>query len=147
MKKLILLLFVFLPLLSSAQAFFKPVSTDIFPKGADRSAASVWLVRPAVTISAMSITFGEQAVVQPLSSVGTGISYSHFIEQEGAPYQNFSANLLVLFGTELAEVSPLELSIAGTVSLWQYLSLGAGYNLMDKKFFLLTGVAINFNGN
>jgi len=102
-------------------------------------------VRPAVTISAMSITFGEQTTVEPLSSVGTGISYSHFIEQNGEPYQNFSANFLVLFGTELAEVSPLELSIAGSISLYQYLNLGIGYNLMDKKVFLLTGVSINFN--
>ena len=134
-----------MPVLASSQNFFKPISADIFPKGVDRSVASVWLVRPAVTISAMSIIFGEQTTVEPLSSIGTGISYSHFIEQNGEPYQNFSANFLILFGTELAEVSPLELSIAGTVSLWQYLNLGLGYNLMDKKVFLLTGVAINFN--
>lgn len=146
MKRLIFIVMLFLPLLGHSQAFFKAVDKSIISDKNDRGVASVWLVRPAVTISAMSITFGEQTTVEPLSSVGTGISYSHFIEQNGEPYQNVSVNLLVLFGTEVAEVSPLELSVAGTVSLWQYLSLGAGFNFMDHKVFLLTGVAINFNG-
>ncbi len=145
MKRLIFLILLVLPIAGQSQGFWRPVSADIFPKGVDRSVVSVWLVRPAVTITAMQIVFGEQTIVQPLSSIGTGVSYSHFIDQNGEPYQNFSANLLFLFGTELAEVPPLELSIAGTVSLWQYLSIGAGYNFMDKKVFLLTGIAINFN--
>lgn len=126
--------------------FFRPVDKQMFCSPLDtRAVISTWLIRPAVTITAMQINFGETTTVQSLTSLGTGLSYSRFLEQNGEVYQNFSANLLILFGTEIADVSPLELSIASSVSLWQYLSFGCGWNFMDKKFFLLSGVIINFN--
>ena len=146
MKRLIILVFVFLPLLSHAQGFFKPVTTDIFPQGADRSMASVWLVRPMVQLSAMQINLGSPTTVQPLSSLGTGVSYAKFTPNEnGEPYQVFSANLLVLFGTEMVEVAPMKLSIAAGVTCWQYLSIGFGYSFTDKRAFLLTGISYSFN--
>jgi len=145
MKKLLIIAFVFLPLLSHAQGFFRPVSKDIFPVGADRSMASQWLVRPYFNITAIRINLTTPTTVVPLSSLGTGVSYSLFRDNEGEPYQVFAANLAVLFGTDITEVSPLELSIAATVTGWQYLSFGAGYDFSNKNVFLLTSFSFNFN--
>lgn len=147
MKKLILLLFVFLPLLGSAQAFFRPVSTDIFSKGADRALTSQWLVRPYFNVTALKINFGETTTVEPFSSLGTGASIALFKEVDGEPYQVFAANLAVLFGTDISEATPMELSIAATVTGWQHLSAGVGWDFTNKNAFLLTSFTFNFNGN
>jgi hypothetical protein len=58
---------------------------------------------------------------------------------------DYAFSAIVLFGTDIGEVSPAEISLAGTVQLWQYIAFGGGYNISVKKFFLLTGVAFNFN--
>ena len=164
MRKVILFILMFVGLTLQAQfpfkGFLRPVDKDAFKmditidsEGKVSQNASFWLFRPAVTVSAMQFIFENPVKVSTLTSLGTGISYSHFINQDDLPYQNFAANLLILFGTEKAEptkkqetiVSPVELSVAGTVTLWQNLSFGAGYNFADKKAFLLTGVTFNFN--
>ena len=145
MKRLLVLAFVFLPLLSHSQGFFRPVKADIFNEAKDRGITNVWLVRPQVIINAMQIVLTNPVEVRSLNSIGTGISYARFNEINGDPYQNFAADLSVLFGTNVTEVSPLELSLAGSITLWQYLSLGVGYNFMDRKAFLLTGISYRFN--
>ena len=145
MKRLMLLLLLFLPVLGHSQGFFKPVPDDLAFKTNERGVASTWLFRPVVQLSAMQITLGNPTTVQALSSLGTGVSYAHFTEANGVPYQNVAASLLVLFGTEVTDVSPLEMSVAGTVTLWQYMSVGCGYNFMGKSFFILTGVSYSFN--
>ena len=124
--------------------FFRPVDKDMFK--ADSRSASVWLFRPVVTITAMQFNFVKPEVtVNSLGSLGTGISYSHFVEANGEPYCNYAFNILALFGTDVADVSPVELSIAGTVTAFQYLNFGAGYNFKERNFFLLTGIQYNFN--
>jgi hypothetical protein len=145
MKKLVLLLLLFLPLVASSQAFFKSVDKDMFSKSTDRSVTSVWLVRPYFNITALQVTFGETTTVKPLSSAGTGVSYSLFKEVNGEPYQVFAANLAVLFGTDITEISPLEVSVAATVTGFQYVSIGGGWDFMNKNFFLLTSFTFNFN--
>ncbi len=124
--------------------FFKPVNKDLFK--ADSRATSVWLFRPVVSVTAMQFNFVKPEVtVSSLGSLGTGISYSHFIEANGEPYCNYAFNILALFGTDVADVSPVELSLAGTVTAFQYLNFGAGYNFKQGNFFLLTGIQYNFN--
>jgi hypothetical protein len=125
--------------LGHSQSFFKPVPSSITYETNKRGINDVWLLRPSVTLTAMQINF--DGTVKPLSSLGTGVSYSHFIDNEGTPYQNFGANLIVLFGTQ----TELDISVAGTISLWQYLNLGIGYGFMNKNVFLLTGITYNFN--
>ena len=156
MKRLITILFLFVCLCVNGQkpfkGFFKPVektfltvelTIDKLTK-VDQT-TSAWLIRPCVQVSAMQFILGDPVKVSTLSSLGTGISYSKFTLQNGEPYMNFAANFLILFGTEIADVSPVKLSLAGTVSLWQHLNLGAGYNFYDKKMFLLSGITFNFN--
>jgi hypothetical protein len=145
MKKLIIIALLLLPLTLTAQKFFRPVSDDLLAKTNERGVVSTWMFRPVVQLSAMQITLSNPTTVQALSSLGTGISYAHFTEANGQPYQNVAASVLLLFGTETTDVSPLEMSVAATVTAWQYLSVGCGFNFMDKTFFILTGISYSFN--
>ena len=131
--------------------FFRPVDKAMFEMDiTDRDITSdyvpsKWLVRPIVTISALQYMLSKPVTVQGFSSVGTGISYSHFILANGEPYQNFSINALVLFANSTTSMEPVKLSFAGTVTLWEYMNFGAGYSLEHKKFFILTAISYNFN--
>jgi len=128
------------------KGFFSPVDKELFTaKDGIRAPSSVWLFRPVVSVTAMQFNFEKPTTVASLSSLGTGLSFSHFIEANGQPYANYAFNLLALFGTEITDVSPVELSLAATVSAFQYINVGAGFNFADKHFFLLTGVQFNFN--
>lgn len=124
--------------------FFKSVPQDIV-KSRDVRGVSSWMFRPVVSISAMQINFDSPTTVQSLNSLGTGLSYAHFSDVNNQAYQTIAVNALVLFGTEITDVAPLELSLAVTATFWQYLSLGTGYNFTDKKIFLLTGISYSFN--
>jgi len=128
------------------KGFFSPVDKELFTaKDGIRAPSSVWLFRPVVSVTAMQFNFEKPTTVASLSSLGTGLSFSHFIEANGQPYANYAFNLLALFGTEITDVSPVELSLAATVSAFQYINVGAGFNFADKHFFLLSGVQFNFN--
>ena len=157
MKRLLItFLFLAIGLLGMSQGpwngFFKPINRTLFLpiETIDRDlkvdeTTSFWLFRPVVTLSAMQFILEKPVKVTTLSSLGTGISYSHFINSNGAPYMNYAFNFLVLFGTEIADVSPLELSLAATVSAFQYVNIGLGYNFYDRKPFIITGIQFNFN--
>jgi hypothetical protein len=127
--------------------FFKPVDKQLFTNPLNTKAVvSAWLFRPVVTITAMQFTFADPITVTSLSSMGTGISYQHFISQNDVPYNNFGINGLLLFSQDLGDVEPAKLSFAVTGNFFNgYLSIGAGYSLGDKKFFALTGIALHFN--
>ena len=143
MKKIVFILLLMLPLATFGQGFFKPVPGDMF-SGNDRAIKGTWLVRPHVGLTAMQINLSDKTVT-PFSSVGMGVSYAHFIEQAGEPYQILSANLVLLFGQQLEDTEPINLSIAGSVTFWQYLSLGVGYTFDNKNVFFLTGISYSFN--
>lgn len=134
------------------RGFWCPVSDDLFSMvpTTDRELSvdytpSVWLVRPLVTLSAMQFMLTNPVTVNSFSSIGTGVSYSHFTLANGEPYQNFSANLMILFTNAMESVEPVKLSIAGTVSLWEYLNFGIGYTFEGKHFFIMQGISYNFN--
>jgi hypothetical protein len=151
MKKFLIVFFLTLSVLSFGQSpfrgFFKPVPKSIqtVDGSIKADASNYWLFRPMVTISAMQFTFGDPVMVQSFSSLGTGITYSHFITQNSEPYANFGANLMVLFTQDINALEPAKLSVAGTVSILQYLNFGGGYSFSSGKLFLLTGVQYNFN--
>ena len=145
MKKIILILLVLTPAILQAQGFFSKVPSDLSYSANKRGVNDAWLIRPTVQLTAVQILFGKTTEVKSLSQVGTGVSYAHFVDNGGVPYQNFSADLILLYGTEFTEVAPLKLSLALSVTAWQYLSFGGGYSFMDKRFFLLTGITYRFN--
>jgi len=140
------------------RGFFKPVNKDIFStpvganttnitadKGMKITAPSAWLVRPIVNISAMQFLFEKPVLVNAFGSMGTGISYAHFCEHNGEPYMDYSFNFLILFGTQITEITPVNLSLAASASTLQYINVGAGYSFDAKRFFILTGISYNFN--
>lgn len=149
MKKfiiIVLLLVVWLPLSAQFQGFFKPVPKlfDARELTADYQ-PSVWLFRPIVTVTAMSFTLGNPVTVASLSSMGTGLSYQHFIDNSGEAYNNYGFSALVLFSQDVGGVQPAKLCPAVTVSAFQYVNIGIGYSFADKKAFLLTGISYSFN--
>jgi len=160
MKKIVLIVtIIFVTITAGAQSrfngFWKPVSVHPHFVGditvdevlkADRG--SLWLYRPIVQVSALSFYFtGDERIfeVGALQSAGAGISYSNFVEVNGEPYNRFSVNGLLLFGYDLKEVSPVQMSLAVTATLLEKVSLGGGFNFARMKPFILTGVAITFN--
>ena len=129
--------------------FFKPVPKDLMQYNIQGIGGSnVWLFRPAATITALQLTYNKEFKTfqaSSLTSAGIGISYAHFIDQEGVPYSDYGFNFLVLTDTELNGVTFSDLYLAVTASAFQFVSVGAGYNLGLKQVFFLTGVTINFN--
>lgn len=160
MKRLIiivLILVVTLPISAQSRwrGFWKPVTIhelwvdDITVDGVIRSdRGSLWLYRPIVQVSALSFSFtGDERVVEvgALNSAGAGISYSNFVDIDGVPYNRFSINGLILFGYDIKEVSPAQVSLAVTATILEKLSFGGGWNFSHGKPFLLSGIAITFN--
>ena len=156
MKKILALLFLaaFTISVSAQKApvkFFAPVPVDLFAKDASSlktlENASVWLLRPMATITAVQLNWNKvtkQFDASALSSAGIGISYAHFIEANSLPYNNFSVNALLLLGGNIEATEPASMSIALTGSFMNFVSLGGLYNFSSKSFGILTGVAIKF---
>lgn len=155
---LVLVLLTLLPITLSGQSkfdgFFKPVTSDIFLVKADVEQAavpSVWLFRPSVTVVAtmFKIDTDEASpgglVASPLAKAGVGMSYAHYVEGEGGlPYNNYAINAMLLFPTDGAT----NLAVAATVSAFQYINVGVGYDIIKgpfkENFFILTGVQLTF---
>jgi hypothetical protein len=129
-------------------AFFKPVSKDMFKTetGAKTVVPSIWLLRPSFQITAVQLTWNKETKgfdSSPLSSVGAGVSYQHYVEANGTPFNNYGFNVLVLLGTDITKITPASLSVAGTFNM-SVINLGVGYNIGNKVPFILTGVKLDF---
>lgn len=133
---------------SKFKGFFKPVSYDTpaLHTRALGEATNVWLLRPIVTLSAVQFTWNpelKQFDSNAFSSTGMGISYAHYIDVNNEPYNNFGFNLLVLLNSYTIDQAA-SVSLAGTISALKFVSLGGGYDIGKKVFFLLTGVSYSF---
>jgi hypothetical protein len=155
MKKLLILLFlVILSIASYSQSkfegFFKPVDSYQFQKhikDSKEAATSVWLFRPAVSVSAMKLTYDKTTKVwssASFTSAGLGVGYQHYIESSGEPYNNFGFNLLLLYTAVPTEQTTAGLSLAGTISALKFIDVGGGYDFDLKKVFGLLGIKYNF---
>ena len=150
MKKLILLFLLMLPLTGIAQsnlrAFWRPVRHDLFPVEVttDRDItadqrASLWLPRPAFTITAIKWYYNKELgkfESSNFNSVGVGFGYQHFVATGDGPYNNYGANLLLMLGENIC---------AGlTISGFEILNIGVDYNFTLKRVEYLTGVTLKF---
>jgi len=154
MKKIILL-FALIALFVTGNAqknisLFKPIPQDLFTsneyglKAIEN--ANVWLLRPSVQITAVQLNWNKETKSfdsSPLSSVGAGVSYQHYIEANGQPFNNFGLNAFLLLGTDISQVSPASLGIATTVN-YSIVNAGIGYNFANKAPFILTGVTLKY---
>ena len=152
MKKLLVVLaFVALTISGFAQSpwdgFFKPVNTKQFEyhlKGVSEGLnPNVWLFRPAVSIAATMLTYDRTLkdwTSTAFTSVGMGIGYQHYIDNNGIPYNNFGFNALMFVNT----VPEATISLAGTVSALKFIDVGGGFNFGTKNPFVLLGIKYNF---
>ena len=162
MKKLIFLFALLCVTLASVgqsrwDGFFKPVPKDMF--STNRAVSSQWLFRPTVTVTSLTFkikqTDGKFDGIQSafLSKAGAGLTFAHYIEVDGLPYNNFSVNGILLLPTSNALGVVTEenssVALAVTVSALQYINVGLGYDIIKgvpiaQNFFLLTGVQLTF---
>ena len=151
MKKLLVLLaFIAITISGFSQSkwdgFFKPVTRQSFDyhlKGTMSMNPNVWLFRPAVSLAATMLTYDKTTKdwnATAFNSVGMGIGYQHYIDNNGTPYNNFGFNALV-FVNATPEAT---VSFAGTVSALKFIDVGGGYNLGTQSPFILLGVKYNF---
>jgi hypothetical protein len=160
MRKALILLFLVISIAGNSQAFkgfFKPVpsnllvGSDLMRYKADglNVTVSKWVMRPAVTLSALQIskstTPGKQVDVSSLTKAGMGLSYSHFVQQNGTPYNDFSVNAIFLFDVVPAGTTSINLSPVLTLSALQFVSVGVGYDIGANKAFGLIGINYNFS--
>jgi len=146
MKKLIIFFaFLFIGIGLSAQ-FFRPVPKDLFSAelSADRTVkgTSVWLLRPAITITAVQWNWDKEAKefnASAFQSAGMGIGWQHFrptSATDPTPYTNYGANILLLLGQDI--------SIAGTFNGLGLINIGCLYNFTLKEPGILLGVQLHF---
>jgi hypothetical protein len=132
----------------NAQSFWRPIPADLLKKEykagkllATGIEPSAWLIRPAVTLTAVQITYNKdlkQFESVPFNSGGIGLSYQKFKLVNDLPYAVFAVNALLLYDGG-------NITTAVTLTGWQYFSFGVGRNFGISKFVLLTGVVYNFN--
>lgn len=130
------------------KGFFKPVTNDKVFMSNLTVGTSVWKFRPTVNVVAQKYTLtGDSKVfsVGTLSAGGIGVSYEHFIDIDGVPYNNFGINGALLINTDiLAEVPVSPCPYIGVQAL-QFLNLGVGYDLGVKRLFFALGASYSFN--
>jgi hypothetical protein len=151
--KTILLLAILLPMGLGANAqskwdgFFKPVTMETLQKAQGQKALpGAFLFRPTAALVATEYRLTDDGINSNyLSKTGVGISYAHYIESEGEPFNNYSINGLLMFPT----AGQTNLGMAVTVSALRYINLGLGYDFVKgtpfkQNLFFLTGVQYTF---
>jgi hypothetical protein len=153
MKKLIVLLLFCIPIVGFSQnafrGFFRPVPDNLiemrYSVGTMTVTPGAFLFRATVSVTALQIMLDKEKTVNNLTSAGTGLSYNHYINQNGLPYSDYGFNLLLLYNYEIGGTEPLSLSVAASVTAFQIVNAGIGYDPGLKKGFLLTGISYSFN--
>ena len=147
MKKLILIFTAFFAVIiangQGFNGFFKPVEAQPYFQAkeitADRNLNGVFLVRMSAGVVATQTTYDFENKLwsqTAFSSVGFGLSFSHYKQIADAPYNDWSINGF-LFANE-------KVSFALTASAWQYFQAGVLYTPGVKAIGFLTGLKYNF---
>jgi len=155
--KIVLILFALTLFAVSVSAqvknrLFTPVTysqlvNEIGVRGVDKVADGAFILRFQATLAATVSKYDSETkkvVSTPLSRIGGGLSYAHYIPVDGVPVNNYSFNGLVLIPTDAIT----NMGIALTASIFN-IDVGLLYDFVkDKKFRdnigLLTGVSLKF---
>lgn len=151
MKKLIVILMLLIPMGLSAQTFkhffgYMPKPTEMNLR-ADGSAFE-WAFRPAVNVTCVQALWNKETKffdVSALSAAGVGISIDHFKTVDGVLRSDYGFNLLYLFDVQLNGTVPFGSAVAATVSAFEIVSVGAGYNFSARAPVILLNATYNFN--
>lgn len=137
------------------KGFFKPVEKDLFSnpdvmnvRGITDITKGVWLFKFDAEITAVQLEWikaEKKWESSPLSSVGPGIGYRHYIQYNGEPYCNFGVNALCLLGYDWTnDLSEANISAVATIMFLDFINVGGGYNFTHKAPVFLMGTSVNF---
>lgn len=136
---------------SPFRGFFKPVTSDMF--AVDKAAGSQFLLRPTVGVTANLLKWDntlDKVVNLSFARVGIGLSYAHFIEVDGEPYNNYSIDGFILLPTD-TEITYFSFGVAfSALDIYGFSPhIGPLYDFNKGKPFvenigLMTGVKITF---
>jgi hypothetical protein len=108
----------------------------------------IWIWRFQAAIVATELTYdktSKQWQSNALSAVGPGVGYKYYTTNaDGTLINTFGFNFLLLLGTDLENVSIASVKPALTVSAFNFLNIGADYNLGNNKIGLLLGATVTF---
>lgn len=149
MKKIIVI-FVLLTVSLGAmsqrwEGFFQPKSGTTVGETLTREGAHQWFFRPTAQMTAIQFTYNKELKMfeaASFTSAGVGLGYQHYVDRDGELVNNYGVNALIIF--DASESSQGGVGVALTANALQFVNLGAGYNLTDKQFFILTGAVWNF---
>jgi hypothetical protein len=149
MRRLIVIIaFVSLASGVSAQTFkgfFSHVPSDQLLKGSSIS----WAFRPAATVTAVQLMWDKDAKTFNTSgfmaSAGVGLSLAHFKAIDGTLRSDYGVNLLYLFDTTINGSEAVGSSLVASVTAFESISFGGGYNFGQKTPVILIGLTYNFN--
>jgi hypothetical protein len=156
MKKIfIVLVFTLFAVSAYSQNMFKPVPKNFFLKTQTVETLEVapgtvseWLWRFNVTVVANEFVWdkvAKQFNSVPLSGVGPGIGYRHYYQApDGIPASDFGVNFVLLWGTDIDNISPANLKPALTVNAFNFLNVGVDYGIKTKAFGILLGAQVSF---
>jgi hypothetical protein len=136
---------------SKWDGFFKPIEKNEFlmrSNLADKAIVDMLKVRPVVSLTAYKVSKNKDTGKMESSSFtsgGVGLGLEHFIEVNGTPYNNWGVEALVLFTMIPTETVKTGTSLVVAFSALNIISVGPGYDLTNKQFFVLTGITFNFN--
>lgn len=109
-----------------------------------KSLTNEYALRLNVGVTATQSTYNKETKTfetNPLTAVGFGLGYQHYVAQtDGTLFNNFGANLLLLVPTGTGN-NGVGVGLFGNVSIFQ---VGVDYNFMLKKVSLDTGVTLKF---
>jgi hypothetical protein len=136
------------------KGFFRPVEKDLFTnpnvmtvRGITDTTKGVWLFKFDAEITAVQLLYNKvdkKWESSPLSSVGPGIGYRHYIQYNGEPYCNFGVNALALLGYDWSSIDPATISLVGTITFLDFVNVGGGYNFGAKAPLILMGAIVKF---
>jgi hypothetical protein len=151
MKKIVIFLALISVTLFSANAqshwsgFWRPVEKSTLTGKAPGDKTFEFKFRPAASMTAVQFSWNKDEKLfesSTFSSAGLGFGLQHYVEKaDGSLVNNYGFNaLIVLDGSQ----SSSGVGVALTASALRFVSLGGGYSLTNKQFFLLTGIMYNF---
>lgn len=116
-------------------------------RGVDKVADGAFILRFQATLAATVSKYDSETkkvVSTPLSRIGGGLSYAHYIPVDGVPVNNYSFNALVLIPTDAIT----NVGAALTVSMFN-VNVGVLYDFVKGNTFkdnigLLTGISLTF---
>jgi hypothetical protein len=121
MKKLLVIILLFgITVAVSSQSIWRPIPKNLFkgPLTADRTikATGIWLPRWTAGVSATQLNYNKvtkKLELGTFSKYGIGLSYAHYIDVEGLPYNNFSLNGFMFIPTQgVADAFSLGLTVS-----------------------------------